>query len=157
MRSARLESLPPLPDTETEIVTVGRILGADPASDIHLGAAANEDRVKALSRSGELAKYRVISFATHGLVAGELDGLTQPALAMSNPAATGGAGDGLLTMEEIFGLRLNAEWTILSACNTAAGAGNGAETISGLGRAFFYAGARSWCRTGRCIRPPPPS
>ena len=143
MRSARLESLPPLPDTETEIVTVGRILGADPASDIHLGAAANEDRVKALSRSGELAKYRVISFATHGLVAGELDGLTQPALAMSNPAATGGAGDGLLTMEEIFGLRLNAEWTILSACNTAAGAGNGAETISGLGRAFFYAGARS--------------
>ena len=46
-------------------------------------------------------------------------------------------------MEDIFTLKLNADWVLLSACNTGAGAGVGAEAASGLGRAFFYAGARS--------------
>jgi CHAT domain-containing protein len=52
-------------------------------------------------------------------------------------------GDGLLTVDEILGLKLNADWVVLSACNTAAGAGAGAEAVSGLGRAFFYAGSRA--------------
>ena len=51
--------------------------------------------------------------------------------------------DGLLTMDEILALRLNADWVVLSACNTASGNGAGAEAVSGLGRAFFYAGARA--------------
>ena len=68
---------------------------------------------------------------------------TQPALALSSPAVTGEEGDGLLTMEEILGLKLDADWVILSACNTGAGAGAGAEAASGLGRAFFYAGTRA--------------
>ena len=55
----------------------------------------------------------------------------------------GGQDDGLLTMGEILGLRLNADWVVLSACNTGAGEGTGAEAISGLGRAFFYAGTRA--------------
>jgi CHAT domain-containing protein len=49
----------------------------------------------------------------------------------------------LLTMEKILALRLNADWVVLSACNTASGNGAGSEAISGLGRAFFYAGARA--------------
>ena len=53
------------------------------------------------------------------------------------------ANDGLLTASEIAALRLNADWVVLSACNTAAGAGQGAEALSGLARAFFYAGARA--------------
>jgi len=48
-----------------------------------------------------------------------------------------------LTMGEMLGLRLNAHWVILSACNTGAGEGAGAEAVSGLGRAFFYAGTRA--------------
>jgi CHAT domain-containing protein len=52
-------------------------------------------------------------------------------------------GDGLLTMEEILALRLDADWVVLSACNTGTGAGAGAEAASGLGRAFFYAGTRA--------------
>ena len=52
-------------------------------------------------------------------------------------------GDGLLTMEEILTLKLDADWVVLSACNTGAGAGTGAEAASGLGRAFFYAGTRA--------------
>ena len=46
-------------------------------------------------------------------------------------------------MEEIFGLRLNADWIVLSACNTGAGKEEGAEALSGLCRAFFYAGTRA--------------
>ena len=91
----------------------------------------------------DLAGYKVLAFATHALVPGELDGLTQPALALSAPEVAGVEGDGLLTMGEILGLRLDADWVVLSACNTAAGEGAGAEAVSGLGRAFFYAGARS--------------
>jgi CHAT domain-containing protein len=52
-------------------------------------------------------------------------------------------GDGLLTLDEILALRLNADWIVLSACNTASGQGVGSEAVSGLGRAFFYAGARA--------------
>src|SRR5262245_7558650 len=76
-------------------------------------------------------------------VPGELDGLTQPALALSAPDVAGVSGDGLLTMEEILALKLDADWVVLSACNTGAGAAAGAEAASGLGRAFFYAGTRA--------------
>ena len=61
----------------------------------------------------------------------------------SSPSVTGGDEDGLLTMGEILQLRLNADWIVLSACNTGSPDGRGAEAVSGLGRAFFYAGARS--------------
>jgi CHAT domain-containing protein len=92
-----------------------------------------------------LADRRVIMFATHGLVPGDLDGLQQPALALSAPQVAGdaGGGDGLLTLDKILGLRLDADWVVLSACNTAAAGSEGGEAVSGLGRAFFYAGARA--------------
>jgi CHAT domain-containing protein len=51
--------------------------------------------------------------------------------------------DGLLTASEVAQLKLNADWVVLSACNTAAEDTPGAEALSGLARAFFYAGARS--------------
>ena len=137
--SAEIERLPRLPDTRTEIEQIARVMKADPMKDIYLGERATEETVKKL----DLTPYKVISFATHGLIPGDLNGLNQPALALSSPKVTGGKGDGLLTMDEILGLRLNADWAVLSACNTAAADGKGAEAISGLGRAFFYAGARA--------------
>jgi CHAT domain-containing protein len=76
-------------------------------------------------------------------VPGDLDGLTQPALALTAPAIAGIGGDGLLTMEKILTLKLDADWVVLSACNTAAAAGAGADAASGLARAFFYAGTRA--------------
>ncbi len=115
---------------------------ADLTRDVFLGRDASEYRVKTMDLSG----YKVLSFATHGLVAGDLDGLTQPALAFSNPRVTAEGDendDGLLTMGEILCLKLNADWVVLSACNTAAADGQGAEALSGLGRAFFYAGTRA--------------
>jgi CHAT domain-containing protein len=48
--------------------------------------------------------------------------------------------DGLLTASEIAQLKLDADWVVLSACNTAAEEKPGAEALSGLARAFFYAG-----------------
>jgi CHAT domain-containing protein len=91
----------------------------------------------------DLSDRRVIAFATHALVPGDLDGLDQPALALCSPSVSGDGEDGLLTMEEILRLKLNADWVVLSACNTGAAEGKGAEAISGLGQAFFYAGTRA--------------
>jgi CHAT domain-containing protein len=51
--------------------------------------------------------------------------------------------DGYLSASEIATLKLNADWVVLSACNTAGGTGESAEALSGLARAFFYAGARA--------------
>jgi CHAT domain-containing protein len=137
--SSQLAMLPRLPDTAEEITSIAQALNADMTSDVFLGARANEHAVK----TTDLARYRILAFATHGLVPGDLDGLTQPALALSAPEVANVEGDGLLTMEEILGLRLNADWVVLSACNTAAAGGAGAEAVSGLGRAFFYAGSRA--------------
>jgi CHAT domain-containing protein len=137
--SASIASLPRLPDTAEELKAIASILEVDPAKALHLGREANEQAVKSM----DLSKYRTVAFATHGLTAGELDGLSQPALALSAPEIAGVEGDGLLTMEEILGLKLDADWVILSACNTSSGADEKAETATGLGRAFFYAGTRA--------------
>jgi CHAT domain-containing protein len=137
--SAELALLPPLPDTADELKSIAIALEADPSKVLKLGKHANEQAVK----SADLSRYQTIVFATHGLVPGELNGLTQPALALSAPGIANVDGDGLLTMEEILALKLNADWVVLSACNTGTGAGAGAEAASGLGRAFFYAGTRA--------------
>jgi CHAT domain-containing protein len=135
----QLATLPRLPDTAEEIHGLARAMNADLVRDVFLGARANEQTVKTL----DLARYRVVAFASHGLVPGDLEGLTQPALALSAPDVAEVEGDGLLTMDKILSLRLDADWVVLSACNTASGEGAGSEAVSGLGRAFFYAGARA--------------
>ena len=135
--SAQLGMLPRLPDTSAELKSIAAALQSDPSKVLNLGKDANEQKVKSMDLSG----FKVIAFATHGLIPGELDGLTQPALALSAPGLSDTDGDGLLTMEEILTLKLDADWVVLSACNT--GAGAGAEAASGLGRAFFYAGTRA--------------
>jgi CHAT domain-containing protein/peptidoglycan hydrolase-like protein with peptidoglycan-binding domain len=137
-----LATLPPLPETAAELGAIGRSLGAS-EGDIVLGAEASETTLKALSETGRLADYRVVAFATHGLVAGDLEGLAEPALALSAPEQPSEADDGLLIASEAALLELDADWVILSACNTAAGGKPGAEALSGLARAFFYAGARA--------------
>jgi CHAT domain-containing protein len=131
--------LPALPDTALEIQEVADTLSADKARDVFLQKRASEGEVKKM----DLSPYRVVMFATHGLMNGEMPGLFQPALALSNPEIARDGEDGMLTMEEILGLKLNADWVVLSACNSAAAGGTSGESVSGLGRAFFYAGAKS--------------
>ncbi len=136
--SAELALLPRLPDTLEEIREIAKVLTAAP-EDVFLNGRASVKSVLA----ADLSNRKVVMFATHGLVPGELDGLTQPALAMSSPDVTGDKDDGLLTMDKVMALKLDADWVVLSACNTASGEGSGSEAVSGLGRAFFYAGARA--------------
>ncbi|HJU31672.1 MAG TPA: CHAT domain-containing tetratricopeptide repeat protein [Hyphomicrobiaceae bacterium] len=132
------QTLPRLEETARELKGVAERLGRS-ASAIHLRASASEAAVKRLP----LAQYQVVYFATHGLFAGEVKGLEEPALVLTLPRVPTELDDGLLTAGEVAQLRLDADWVVLSACNTIAGDKPGAEALSGLARAFFYAGARA--------------
>lgn len=133
-------NLSALPDTSDELNEIAAALKADAGRDVYLRQRASEKNVK----ESRIEDRRVVAFATHGVAPGELTGMDQPALVLSNPALTGEKDeDGFLTMEEVLGLKLDADWVVLSACNTASAEGRGSEAVSGLGRAFFYAGARS--------------
>jgi CHAT domain-containing protein len=134
--------LKPLPDTANELRQVAANVKADPAHVI-LGPAATETRVK----REKLDQFRIVYFATHGLLAGDVADFAklnaEPALVLSLPKKPTEFDDGLLTASEVAQLKLNADWVVLSACNTASGDKPGAEALSGLARAFFYAGGRS--------------
>lgn len=134
-----LAALPPLPGSLAELQAVAKRYGPRHAT-LMVGAEASE----AALRTRDLSSYGVILFATHGLVSGEMEGVGEPALLLS-PGS--GDGDGLLTASEVAGMRIGADWVILSACNTAAGDGSqgGAQApaYSGLAQAFRYAGAGS--------------
>ena len=84
-----------------------------------------------------------IAVATHGAVAGQLGDGSEPGLLLTPPMTSAETDDGYLSASEIAALKLDADWVILSACNTAAGGAPGSEALSGMARAFFYAGARS--------------
>jgi CHAT domain-containing protein len=114
-----------------------------PATHLFLGAMATETKIKQLSGDGALARYKIVHFATHGAVAGQVSRAFEPGLLLTPPDKASETDDGYLSASEIAGLKLDADWVILSACNTAAGGAQGAEALSGLARAFFYAGARS--------------
>jgi CHAT domain-containing protein len=138
---AMLRALAPLPDTKREVETVGAALGASPRS-LLLGPAATESAVL-----GEnLAQYRIVYFATHGLLPGELHCQSEPALVLSPPQDAAAPGnDGMLYASQIAGLKLNADLVVLSACNTAAAGGTryGGGALEGLADSFFDAGARA--------------
>lgn len=110
---------------------------------ILLGNNATERKIRELSRNGALAKLRVVHFATHGVLAGQIKGIAEPGLILTPPEQGSIEDDGYLSASEIAELKLDADWVILSACNTAAGGPNSGEALSGLARAFIYAQARA--------------
>jgi CHAT domain-containing protein/tetratricopeptide (TPR) repeat protein len=134
-----VRQLEALPESGDELRAIAKTLGAGD-KDLLLGEQASEP----VLRQSPLDRYRVIQFATHGLVSGDLPGLVEPALVLTPPKEATPENDGLLTASKIATLKLNADWVVLSACNTAAGDGTpDAGGLSGLARAFFYAGAKS--------------
>lgn len=137
-----LRALAALPDTGKEIQTIGRMLSPNQPNSWYLAADAKEEVV----RREALDQYRVLYFATHGLLPGELKCQTEPGLVLTPPSVTPKERslDGLLQASEISTLKLNADLVVLSACNTAGGSSRlGGEALSGLAEAFFYAGAKS--------------
>ncbi|QNE32990.1 CHAT domain-containing protein [Sphingomonas sp. NBWT7] len=130
-----LIDLPPLPLAVAELERMRRALGG--LDDVVLTGA---DATEAAVEQQPLERFGTIAFATHGLRAGEVSGLGEPALVLTPEP---GEKVGLLTASEIAALRLDADWVILSACNSAAGGEQGAPAYSGLATAFVLAGARS--------------
>lgn len=138
-RDARLATgLGRLPGTRAEVLTSQQLLGAAPDRAI-LGAAFT---IPALRRQ-TLNQYRVVHLATHALLPGELSCLTEPSIVASPPGGAPSAEPAFLKASEVLDLKMDADLVILSACNTGGPGGEGGgEALSGLARAFFYAGAR---------------
>jgi CHAT domain-containing protein len=135
-----LRKLSPLPGTEIELKRMAEALKTPPGA-LRLGQAATEG---ALKRDPRLAQAGIVAFATHGLLPQEVGRMAEPGLVFTPPAVASPDDDGLLTASEAAKLKLNADWVILSACNTAASDGTpGSQSLSGLGRAFLHAGARA--------------
>ena len=127
-----------LPGTASELAAMRSAFGPANARVI-LAGEATETRV----RHTDLTGLRVLAFATHGLLASQT-GIAEPALVLTPPAHPSLLDDGLLTASEITGLAIDTDWAVLSACNTAGGDRvDGGPGLSGLARAFFFAGAES--------------
>lgn len=136
------------PISDAELRTAERLIGPTQATVIT--DAAFTDR--AVAERPDLNQYRIVHFATHGLVAAPRPECpARPALLTS---FGGKESDGLLSFREIYDLKLDADLVILSACNTAAGADEratreaglttgGGDPLDGLVRAFVGAGART--------------
>lgn len=134
---ASLSKLKPLPCTRAEGTTLQGLIGGT----LLLGTSARESQLRAPEYAARLQGAEIVAFATHGLVSGDF-GIGEPALALAAPMA-GERDDGVLTASEAAQLRLRADWVLLSACNTASPDANEANGLSGLARAFFFAGAKS--------------
>lgn len=144
---AAFKRVAPLPETADELCAVARYLGAEPTHSVRLGRKATETEVKKLSKTGDLARAHIVHFATHGLLPLETETLAsklvEPSLMLTPPDHVSASDDGLLTTSEIATLKMNAEWVILSACNTGASAANDNDAMSGLASAFIHAGANA--------------
>ena len=135
----QLISIPALPITESEVNEISNAFSSN-SVDIVLGKDFNDHALKNMP----LSDYRILYFATHGVLPTELECQAQPSLVTSLPEIVKGKDDGLLDIEDILGLKLDSELVVLSACNTGGPAlESGGESLSGLARAFFFAGARS--------------
>ena len=134
-----LAGLPRLAFSQLELEAARKTFGAD-RSDIMLGStftAANVVHAK-------LKDYRILHFATHALLPAELRCQSEPAIVTSDPPGASDAAGALLSASAVIGLDLDANVVVLSACNSGGPNGTGAgDSLSGLARAFFYAGARS--------------
>jgi CHAT domain-containing protein len=128
-----------LPFSGREVTAARDALGRNDA-EVLTGTEASEAAVKRASRESRLARFRYVHFATHGVL--DFSSGRQPALVLAL-VGNGRDEDGFLTIEEVTGLRLNADVTVLSACQTGRGRFSPGEGVSGLARAFLYAGSRA--------------
>lgn len=136
------------PISADELVIARNAVSRDAATLLTGGAFTDT----AIKNRADLADYRIIHFATHGLVTAPRPSCpARPALVTS---FGDGDSDGLLTFQEIFDLKINADLVILSACDTAAAASvaatreagvasGGGNALDGLVRSFIGAGGRS--------------
>jgi CHAT domain-containing protein len=136
---SKVASAAELPRTASEVNRIASAFNVPPGQ-VFVGPEFTDIQVKQL----DLTDYHVVFFATHGLLPHSLGCLPEPALLTNRFAGNSQGSDGLLTASEIANLRLDADLVVLSACNTGGpGLKTGGESLSGLARAFFFAGSRS--------------
>ncbi len=133
-----VDDLPALPHAADELHTLQAVLHGDDAH-LFIGERAREPQLTALNGQS----MHVLAFATHGLLSGDLSGLTEPALVLTPPTAVTLQDDGLLSASDIMGMGLKADWVVLSACDTASGSNDSAAGYRGLAQAFLYGGAKT--------------
>ena len=126
-------SLHDLPQTRNEVESIGKLVGPD--ATILLGSDATETAFK----KEPLDQFRVLHLAVHGFADTQYP--ERSALVLGTDPKSGD--DGLLQVREIIRLRLNAELTTLSACDTGVGKLQGQEGVSNLVGAFLLAGSKS--------------
>ncbi len=123
-----------LPETEKEVEIMKSAFGADSVTAL-VGNRASQSSLN----SANLGQFQYLHFATHGILGGQIPGVHEPALVLASEANQ----DGFLTMSEVRALKLRAELTVLSACDTGSGEYFEGEGVMGLGRAFLLAGSKS--------------
>ena len=130
-----------LPGTLEEVREIGKLF---PESMVYTGADVNEALMKRLSASGELRRYGVLHFSTHGMVVPEYPELSALVLSQVGEKESGAASgeDGYLCMTEIADLDIAAEFVNLSACETGLGKLYAGEGVVGLTQSFLLAGAK---------------
>ena len=127
-------SFTPLPHTRDEVLAISKLFLAS-QRQVYLGSDAREEIVK----SAKLDDFRYIHFASHGFIDEAKPGRSGIVLSRDPKSSE----DGVLQMDEIMRLKLNADLVTLSACSTGLGKLVSGEGILGLTRAFFYAGAQN--------------
>jgi CHAT domain-containing protein len=126
-----------LPGTATEVKSIADLFpGGSATVEVRTGMEATKQELM----QTDLARFRFVHFATHGVLPVEA-GIKEPALILSYDGAS--QDDMLLTLSEVFKLRLQADMVVLSACNTGSGKVTRAEGVASLGTAFLAAGASS--------------
>lgn len=137
--ASKISMLTPLPETADEL----KIMANNYKESNHLILREKATELY-LKNQVNLQEYKIIAFATHGVLAGELEQLDEPGLIMTPPNSPYGENDGYLKASEIAQLKLDSDWVLLSACNTASSDGTpDSDNLSGLSRAFFQAGTRA--------------
>ena len=133
-----IRNMEELPETAGELQSIAKIFKGK--SKLYLREDFNEKVVKTI----DLNNYKIISFATHAVIANEINNIAEPGLILTPPDKPTKLNDGILTVSEVEKLNLQSDIVILSACNTAAKDGSpNAGGLSGLASAFFQAGTKS--------------
>lgn len=129
--------LVPLPWSRREAETISAIAGEAQGQPVLVALGADASRT--LATGPELARYRVVHFATHGVLDSQSPVLS--GLILAEADAAGRPQDGFLSLADIYRLDLAADLVVLSGCRTALGAAVRGEGLMGLTRGFFHAGA----------------
>ncbi|MEE8041906.1 MAG: CHAT domain-containing protein, partial [Pseudomonadales bacterium] len=134
-----VQSLGALPYTQIEVKAIARTFPENSAQ-IYLKQDFNQETLL----TTPLDQYRIVYFATHALLPYEIQCQPEPSLIASVPPVESDDADGFIALGEVLRFRLDADLVVLSACSTGGpGLESGGESLSGLARAFFFAGARS--------------